>query len=343
VHTATQDLRGARLGVVGVGGGGGNAVNRMRRVGGFPDVAFVAINTDARALEASEAPTRLVIGRRLTRGLGAGGRPDVGRAAIEESRDEVARHLRGHDLLFLTCGMGGGTGTGATPVIAEIAREAGAVVVAVVTTPFLFEGRKRHRFADDGLAALRAGAHSLLVVPNERLLGLLGPAVSLAAAFHKADEVLVHAARGITCLVSSAGVVNVDFADVRSVLGRGQSVHIGLGSARGDDRARRAATAAVHSPLLEPASVVGAEAVLLNISGGRDMTLSEVNDAAEVVHAAAGADAEIIFGALTDDSLTDVIEVTVIAAGQPAPDRAQDAAPDTTPNGAPRATPLARR
>jgi cell division protein FtsZ len=309
---------GARLAVVGVGGGGGNAVNRMCRGDGFADVTFLALNTDARALEASDAPTRIPIGQRRTRGLGAGGRPDVGRDAIEESRDAVERALRGYDLVFVTCGMGGGTGTGAAPVIAELARESGALVVAVVTTPFLFEGRKRHQFAVEGVAALRGAAHNVLVVPNERLISIVGAAMTLTDAFHKADEILVHAARGVTSLVSVRGLVNVDFADVRFVLSRGGAAHIGLGRAAGapgGGRAIDAASRALTSPLLESSAVASAEAVLVNIGGGPDMTLSEVHDATETVHAATGPDAEIIFGAVTDERLDASIEVTVIAAG----------------------------
>jgi len=304
----------ARMKVVGVGGGGGNAVNRMieERLEG---VEFISVNTDAQALLNSKSDVKLQIGKKLTRGLGAGARPEVGRQAIEENRDEVSRALASADLVFVTCGMGGGTGTGAAPIICELAREAGALTVGIVTKPFLFEGRKRMRQAELGIAEMRKNVDTMIVVPNERLLAVVGKGIPFQEALKKADEVLLHATQGISSLISVTGLVNVDFADVRTVMQSGGSALMGTGIGRGENRAVEAAQQAIASPLLDNVSISGATGVLVNITGGADLTLGEVHQINEIIHEAVGDDAEIIFGAVHEPAMQGEIRVTVIATG----------------------------
>jgi cell division protein FtsZ len=304
----------ARMKVVGVGGGGGNAVNRMieERLEG---VDFISVNTDAQALLNSKSDAKIQIGKKLTRGLGAGARPEIGRQAIEESRDEVSRCIQNADLVFITCGMGGGTGTGAAPVVAEIAREAGALTVGIVTKPFLFEGRKRMRQAEAGINEMRKHVDTMIVVPNERLLAVVGKGIPFQDALKKADEVLLHATQGISSLISVTGLVNVDFADVRTVMQSGGSALMGTGIGRGENRAMEAAQQAIASPLLDNVSISGATGVLVNITGGQDLTLGEVHQINEIIHDAVGDDAEIIFGAVHEPAMQGEIRVTVIATG----------------------------
>jgi cell division protein FtsZ len=304
----------ARMKVVGIGGGGGNAVNRMieERLEG---VEFISINTDSQALLTSKSDVKIQIGKKLTRGLGAGARPEIGRQAIEENRDEVSRVLANADLVFITCGMGGGTGTGAAPVVAELAREAGALTVGIVTRPFLFEGRKRMRLAEQGIGEMRKHVDTMIVVPNERLLAVVGKGIPFQDALKKADEVLLHATQGISSLISVTGLVNVDFADVRTVMQSGGSALMGTGIGRGDSRAMEAAQQAISSPLLDNISISGATGVLVNITGGQDLTLGEVHQINEIVHDAVGDDAEIIFGAVHEPAMQGEIRVTVIATG----------------------------
>jgi cell division protein FtsZ len=304
----------ARMKVVGVGGGGGNAVNRMIEEH-LESVEFISINTDSQALLASKSDVKIQIGKKLTRGLGAGARPEIGRQAIEENRDEVARALTGADLVFVTCGMGGGTGTGAAPIIAQLGKEAGALTVGIVTKPFLFEGRKRMRQADQGIVDLRQHVDTMIVVPNERLLAVVGKGIPFQDALKKADEVLLHATQGISTLISRTGLVNVDFADVRTVMQDGGSALMGTGIGRGENRAMEAAQQAISSPLLDNISVAGSTGVLLNITGGNDLTLGEVTQISEIVHDAVGDEAEIIFGAVNEPAMQGEIRVTVIATG----------------------------
>ena len=304
----------ARMKVVGIGGGGGNAVNRMIEER-LESVEFISINTDAQALLASKSDVKIQIGKKLTRGLGAGARPDIGRQAIEENRDEVGRVLQNADLVFITCGMGGGTGTGAAPVAAELAKEAGALTVGIVTKPFLFEGRKRMRQAEMGIAEMRKHVDTMIIVPNERLLAVVGKGIPFQDALKKADEVLLHATQGISTLISRTGLVNVDFADVRTVMQNGGSALMGTGIGRGENRAMEAAQQAISSPLLDNISISGSTGVLLNITGGGDLTLGEVTQISEIVHDAAGDDAEIIFGAVSEPAMQGEIRVTVIATG----------------------------
>ncbi|CAN5861670.1 cell division protein FtsZ [soil metagenome] len=304
----------ARMKVVGVGGGGGNAVNRMIEAE-LEGVEFISVNTDAQALKLSRSGQKIQIGQRLTRGLGAGARPDVGRAAMEESREEVQAALDGADLIFITAGMGGGTGTGAAPVIAEMARKMGALTIAIVTRPFLFEGKKRMRQAEEGLAELKRTADTMIVVPNERLLSVVGKGTSFKDALKKADEVLLHATRGISDLIQVAGEVNVDFADVRTVMSNRGTALMGTGFGQGENRAVEAAQEAISSPLLDDISIKGAASVLINITGGMDMGLEEVSTVSSLIQDAVGDEAEIIFGAVHDSTLNGEIRVTVIATG----------------------------
>jgi cell division protein FtsZ len=304
----------ARMKVVGLGGGGGNAVNRMIEEH-LDGVEFISVNTDAQALLGSKSDVKIQIGKKLTRGLGAGARPEVGRQAVDENRDEISRVLANTDLVFITCGMGGGTGTGAAPVVAELAREAGALTVGIVTRPFLFEGRKRMRQAEQGIAEMRKHVDTMIVVPNERLLAVVGKGIPFQDALKKADEVLLHATQGISSLISVTGLVNVDFADVRTVMENGGSALMGTGTGRGESRAIEAAQQAISSPLLDNVSVSGATGVLVNISGGADLTLGEVHQITELVHEAVGDDAEIIFGAVHEPAMQGEIRVTVIATG----------------------------
>ncbi len=304
----------ANMKVCGVGGGGGNAVNRMIAEQ-LTDVQFISVNTDAQALMTNGADVKVQIGKKLTRGLGAGARPEIGRQAIEENRDDALRVLEGADLVFVTCGMGGGTGTGAAPIIAQLSRDVGALTVGIVTKPFLFEGRKRMRQAEIGIAEMRKHVDTMIVVPNERLLAVVGKNVPFQEALKKADEVLLHATQGISTLISVTGLVNVDFADVRTVMQNGGSALMGMGMGRGEDRAVEAAQQAITSPLLDSVSINGSAGVLVNITGGEDMTLGEVNQISEVIHDAAGDQAEIIFGAVHDPAMDGEIRVTVIATG----------------------------
>ncbi|MFD3453703.1 cell division protein FtsZ [Streptomyces sp. NPDC058691] len=299
--------------VVGIGGGGVNAINRMIEVG-LKGVEFIAINTDAQALLMSDADVKLDVGRELTRGLGAGANPDVGRKAAEDHREEIEEVLKGADMVFVTAGEGGGTGTGGAPVVANIARTLGALTIGVVTRPFTFEGRRRANQAEDGIAQLRDEVDTLIVIPNDRLLSISDRQVSVLDAFRSADQVLLSGVQGITDLITTPGLINLDFADVKSVMSEAGSALMGIGSARGDDRAVAAAEMAISSPLLE-ASIDGARGVLLSISGGSDLGLFEINESAQLVSEAAHPEANIIFGAVIDDALGDEVRVTVIAAG----------------------------
>ena len=299
--------------VVGIGGGGVNAVNRMIDAG-LKGVEFIAVNTDAQALLMSDADVKLDIGRDLTRGLGAGSDPEVGRSAAETHSEEIEEVVRGADMVFITAGEGGGTGTGAAPIIAEISREAGALTIGVVTRPFSFEGRRRSVQADTGVQRLKEKVDTLIVIPNDRLLTVANDKTSVLNAFKMADEVLLQGVSGITGLITTPGLINTDFADVRMVLSGAGSALMGIGQASGDERAVSAAKAAISSPLLESA-IDGARGILLNITGPSSMGLFEMNAAAEIIHGVAHADANIIFGTVIDDEMGDEIRVTVIAAG----------------------------
>jgi cell division protein FtsZ len=304
----------ARMKVVGVGGGGGNAVNRMIEEH-LTGVEFISVNTDAQALLNSRSDIKVQIGKKLTRGLGAGARPEIGRQAIEENREDTGRVIHGADLVFVTCGMGGGTGTGAAPIIAAMAREMGALTVGIVTKPFLFEGKKRMKQAEMGIAEMRKHVDTMIVVPNERLLAVAGKGMPFLDALKKADEVLLNATRGISTLISVTGLVNVDFADVRTVMQNGGSALMGTGTGKGDNRALEAAQQAISSPLLDNVSINGATGALVNITGGADLTLGEVTQISDTIHDAAGEDADVIFGAVVDPAMEGEIRVTVIATG----------------------------
>ena len=299
--------------VVGIGGGGVNAVNRMIEHG-LKGVEFIAINTDAQALLMSDADVKLDVGRDSTRGLGAGADPEVGRKAADDAKDDIEELLRGADMVFVTAGEGGGTGTGGAPVVATIARKLGALTVGVVTRPFSFEGKRRSNQAETGIAALRESCDTLIVIPNDRLLQMGDAAVSLMDAFRSADEVLLNGVQGITDLITTPGLINVDFADVKGIMSGAGTALMGIGSARGDGRSLKAAEIAINSPLLE-ASMEGAQGVLMSIAGGSDLGLFEINEAASLVQDAAHPEANIIFGTVIDDSLGDEVRVTVIAAG----------------------------
>lgn len=299
--------------VVGIGGGGVNAINRMIDKG-LKGVEFIAINTDAQALLMSDADVKLDVGRELTRGLGAGADPEVGRKAAEDHAEEIEEVLKGADMVFVTAGEGGGTGTGGAPVVAKIARGLGALTIGVVTRPFTFEGRRRANQAETGIHGLREEVDTLIVIPNDRLLSISDRNISMMDAFRSADQVLLSGVQGITDLITTPGLINLDFADVKSVMQGAGSALMGIGSARGEDRAVQAAEAAISSPLLE-ASIDGAHGVLLSISGGSDLGLFEINEAARLVQEAAHPEANIIFGTVIDDALGDEVRVTVIAAG----------------------------
>ena len=299
--------------VIGVGGGGVNAINRMIDAG-LRGVEFVAVNTDAQALLMSDADFKIDIGRELTRGLGAGSDPEIGREAAETSRADIEELVSGADMVFITAGEGGGTGTGAAPIIAEIARAAGALTVGIVTRPFGFEGRRRSLQAESGINKLKDKVDTLIIIPNERLLSVATDKTSLLDAFRKADDVLLQGVAGITNLITTPGLINTDFADVKMILTNAGSALMGTGKATGDNRAINAANAAINSPLLE-SSIEGARGILLNITGPSDMGLFELNSAAEIVHGVAHQDANIIFGTVIDDELEDEVRVTVIAAG----------------------------
>ncbi|GAB3071635.1 cell division protein FtsZ [Intrasporangium mesophilum] len=299
--------------VVGIGGGGVNAINRMIEVG-LKGVEFIAINTDAQALLMSDADVKLDVGRELTRGLGAGADPEVGRKAAEDHTEEIEEVLKGADMVFVTAGEGGGTGTGGAPVVARIAKSLGALTIGVVTRPFTFEGRRRANQAEAGIGHLREDVDTLIVIPNDRLLSISDRNVSMMDAFRSADQVLLSGVQGITDLITTPGLINLDFADVKSVMQGAGSALMGIGSARGEDRAVQAAELAISSPLLE-ASIDGAHGVLLSVQGGSDLGLFEINEAARLVQEAAHPEANIIFGAVIDDALGDEVRVTVIAAG----------------------------
>jgi cell division protein FtsZ len=303
----------AKIKVIGVGGGGGNAVNRMiaSEVSG---VEFWSINTDAQALAQNSAPRRLQMGQKLTRGLGAGGNPAIGQKAAEESREEIAQALESTDLVFITAGMGGGTGTGAAPIVAEVAKEMGALTVGVVTRPFTFEGRRRTSQAEEGIAALQSRVDTLIVIPNNKLLSVISQEMPVQQAFTVADDILRQGVQGISDIITIPGLVNVDFADVRAVMADAGTALMGIGTGSGKSRAREAATQAISSPLLE-ASIDGARGVVLNITGGSDLTLHEVNAAAETVYEVVDPNANIIFGAVIDERLQGEILITVIATG----------------------------
>jgi cell division protein FtsZ len=304
----------ARLKVIGVGGAGGNAVNRMIS-SGLQGVEFIAVNTDAQVLELSMAHKKVQVGARLTKGLGSGGNPEIGRRALEEDGDLVGDLLEGTDMVFITAGMGGGTGTGASPIIARMAREHGALTVGIVTRPFSFEGKRRDRQALEGLAALKQEVDTLIVIQNDKLLAFVPKETPLVEAFSKADEILNHATKGISDLIMRPGLINLDFADVRSIMsGMGEAL-MGSGLAKGENRASEAAHMALNSPLLDDVSIKGAKGVLINITGDERMTLHEVSNATAIISEEAGEDANVIFGAVINDSKADEFHVTVIATG----------------------------
>ncbi len=309
-----DDVSHAKILVIGVGGGGGNAVNTMIS-GNLDGVEFVAANTDLQALEANMASHKIALGNTLTKGLGAGANPDVGRRSAEESIQQIADCISGADMVFVTGGMGGGTGTGAAPVIAQVARDCGALTVGVVTKPFGFEGRKRLRQAEEGIARLESAVDTLIVIPNNRLLALVGTGTSMVEAFRKADAVLLNAVQGISDLMTVPGLINVDFADVRTIMCNMGRALMGSGNATGKRRSIEAAEMAISSPLLEDVSIEGATGILINITGGPDLTLHEVNEAATLIQKAAHEDANIIFGSVIDPNIVDEVRITVIATG----------------------------
>ncbi|MFE4107774.1 cell division protein FtsZ [Almyronema epifaneia] len=324
----------AKIKVIGVGGGGCNAVNRMID-SGLSGIEFWAVNTDAQALTNASATNRLQVGQKLTRGLGAGGNPAIGQKAAEESRDEIAACLEEADLVFITAGMGGGTGTGAAPVVAEVAKEAGALTVGVVTRPFTFEGRRRTGQAEEGIAALQSRVDTLIIIPNDKLLSVISEQTPVQEAFRVADDILRQGVQGISDIITIPGLVNVDFADVRAVMADAGSALMGIGVGSGKSRAREAAIAAISSPLLE-ASIDGAAGAVFNITGGSDLTLHEVNAAAEIIYEAVDPNANIIFGAVIDDRLQGEVRITVIATGFNTEAKAQVETPSA------RVTPLKR-
>jgi len=308
-----QEPRYASLKVVGIGGGGTNAVNRMIDAG-IRGVDFIAINTDAQTLNLSKAKVKIQIGKNLTRGLGAGANPEVGLRAAEESREEILNHVKGADMVFITAGMGGGTGTGGAPVVAQVCKEVGALTIGVVTRPFSFEGKRRMSVAEQGIEKLRQAVDTLIVIPNDRLLQVMDRGASILEAFTVADEVLRHGVQGISDLVCVPGLINLDFADVRTVMMDTGSALMGIGVGRGESRAVDAANQAISSPLLET-TIEGAKGILINITGGPDLGLFEVNEAAQVIINAADPEANIIFGAVIDEKLQDEVRITVIATG----------------------------
>ncbi|HHU87195.1 MAG: cell division protein FtsZ [Pelotomaculaceae bacterium] len=303
----------ANIKVIGVGGGGNNAVNRMIHAG-LKGVEFIAVNTDAQALYLAQSNHKIQIGTKLTKGLGSGGNPEIGQKAAEESRDEILQALKGSDMVFVTAGMGGGTGTGAAPIVAEVAKELGALTVGVVTKPFTFEGRKRAAQADAGIETLKEKVDTLITIPNDRLLQVIEKQTSIVEAFRIADDVLRQGVQGISDLIAVPGLINLDFADVKTIMKETGSALMGIGTAGGDNRATEAARASISSPLLET-SIEGARGVLLNITGGASLGLFEVNEAAEIIAQAADPEANIIFGAVIDERMEDDVRVTVIATG----------------------------
>jgi cell division protein FtsZ len=304
----------AKMKVIGVGGGGGNAINRMI-YSGLQGVEFIALNTDCQALNKCSAATRVQIGSQVTKGLGSGGDPDVGRRSAEEDRGIIEELVAGTDMVFVTAGMGGGTGTGAAPVVAEIAKKAGALTVAVVTKPFIFEGRRRAQQAEDGIAEIKKQADTVIAIPNQKLLQVVAKDMPLLDAFAVADEILLKATRGISDLITRPGEINLDFADVRTIMSEKGEAIMGTGTASGDNRAKEAASRALRSPLLDDVSIAGARGLLINITGGPMITLAEVSEAANTIYEASGSEANVIFGTAIDESLSDEIRVTVIATG----------------------------
>jgi len=314
----------AQIRVVGIGGGGSNAVNRMIEEG-IQGVEFIAINTDAQALMLSNAPCRIRIGEKLTKGLGSGGDPEIGRKAAEESSDELYEALKGSDMVFLTAGIGGGTGTGASPVIGRIAKEVGALTIGVVTKPFSFEGRRRQQVAEEGIEELKGEVDTLIVIPNDRLLEIVDKKASIQEAFRVADDVLRQGIQGISELITVPGLINLDFADVRSIMAEGGAALMAIGRANGDNRAIEAAQAAISSKLLD-ITIDGARGILFNVTGGPDLSLFEVNQAAEIIKETAHPDVNIIFGAVIDPEMEDEIRITVIATGFDVADQRKPAA-----------------
>ncbi|MAS32748.1 MAG: cell division protein FtsZ [Anaerolineaceae bacterium] len=316
METEIREIAGesfAQIKVVGVGGGGGNAVNRMINEG-LGGVEFICVNTDNQALMLSQAKTRVRIGDKLTRGLGAGGNPEIGRKAAEESQDELYEVLRGADMVFIACGMGGGTGTGASPVIAQISKELGALTIGVVTRPFSFEGSRRQQVAEAGIEALKSQVDTLIVIPNDRLTQIADKRATLQQAFSLADDVLRQGIQGISELITVPALINLDFADVRTIMSEGGAALMAVGRATGDDRARASAEAAISSSLLD-VTIDGARGILFNITGGPDMTLFEINEAAAIIKESAHPEVNLIFGAQVDESMGDEIRITVIATG----------------------------
>ncbi len=309
-----NNMSSAKIKVIGIGGAGGNAVNTMISYN-LKGVDFIAANTDAQALGASSSPIKIQIGAEVTKGLGAGSNPDVGRRSAIETKDLLRNSVEGADMVFITAGLGGGTGTGGAPIVAEISKEMQILTVAVVTKPFLFEGKKRNQQAEEGIAELRKIVDTLIVVPNQRLLSLGGKTLSLLEAFKKADDILYHAVKGISDLIMVPGLINLDFADVRSIMSEMGMALMGTGIARGDCRAVEAAQKAISSPLLEDNTIQGAHGILLNITGGPDMTLFEINEASSLIQSEAHEDAHIIFGTVVDEDMGDEIRITVIATG----------------------------
>lgn len=304
----------AKIRVIAVGGGGGNSIQHMIEDTQIEGVEFIAINTDAQVLLNNPSETKLQIGEKLTRGLGSGGNPDMGKQAAEESREKIKDLLLDTDMVFLTAGMGGGTGTGATPVIAQTAKEAGALTVAIVTKPFAFEGTRRMVAAEEGIEALRPNVDALIVIPNQRLMDVIDRKTTLADAFKVVDSVLAHGVQGISEIITTPGLINVDFADVRAIMKDAGSALLGIGTGVGDNRSQMAARAAISSPLLE-VSIEGAKGILFNIAGGQDLTMAEVDEAARIISESADADANIIFGATINERLSDQMRITVVATG----------------------------
>jgi cell division protein FtsZ len=314
IELDTLTGRGAKIRVVGVGGGGGNAVNSMIDKG-LTGVDFVIINTDLQALERNKAPHKLQIGKNLTRGLGAGADPSIGFRAVEEDREEIAQALSGCDMVFITAGMGGGTGTGGAPLVASIAKSVGALVVGIVTKPFNSEGKRRNGLAEDGIEELKKNVDTLIVIPNQKLLDLIDRRTPIIEAFEIANQVLYNATRGISEVITIPGYINVDFADVRTIMKEMGDALMGTGIASGENRATEAAQMAISSPLLEGVSIAGAQGILINITGGKELSLTEVDEATKVIHEAAGEEANVILGTVIDESLTEEMMVTVIATG----------------------------
>ncbi|MBM4169783.1 MAG: cell division protein FtsZ [Ignavibacteria bacterium] len=314
IELDTSSARGAKIRVVGVGGGGGNAVNSMIDKG-LIGVDFVSINCDLQALERNKASHKIQIGKNLTRGLGAGADPGIGYRAVEEDREEIARALTGSDMVFVTAGMGGGTGTGGGPLVSNIAKSVGALVVGIITKPFASEGKKRREQADLGIEEMKKQVDTLIIIPNQKLLDIIDRRTPLLDAFELANQVLYNATRGISEVITVPGLINVDFADVRTIMREMGDALMGTGVATGENRAIEAANAAISSPLLEGISIAGAQGILVNITGGKDMTLVEVDEATGIIHEAAGDDANVILGTVIDDEMTEEITVTVIATG----------------------------